>query len=75
MKAVKKIFVEKRNGFKNETLALDKDIHEMLKIETKSRIIHHYLIKGLNEDEIGKVEYTVFGDPSSDHVFHDGGAI
>lgn len=75
MNRVKNIFVEKRNGFKNETLALDKDILEMLKIEVESRIVHLYLIKGLGDEEIRKVEYTVFGDPSSDLVFHDRASI
>lgn len=71
MLKVKNIFVEKRNGFRNETLALDKDIEEMLKIRVESRIVHLYLLKGLSDEEISKVEYTVFGDPSSDIIFHD----
>ncbi|MGB4588663.1 MAG: phosphoribosylformylglycinamidine synthase [Clostridiaceae bacterium] len=71
METINNIYVEKKNGFQNDALNLDKDLQEMLGIETTSRIVNLYSIKGVESDALRLVRGNVFSEPSIDDIYEN----
>ena len=69
METINNIYVEKKKGFQNDALSLDKDIKEMLGIATTSRIVNLYCVKGIEGDALSLVRDNVFSEPSIDEVY------
>lgn len=70
---VRRIFVEKRQGFNVEALELLKDIKENLNIKQLSsiRILNRYDISGISNDEFEKSKKIIFSEPVTDNVFNE----
>lgn len=70
---VRRIFVEKREGFNVEALELLNDIKENLNIKelTNIRIINRYDISGISELEFEKAKKIIFSEPVTDYVYDD----
>lgn len=71
MSIILNIFVEKKPEYRNEEQKLDKDLHLMLGLQTESRMIHLYQVQGLTDEELSRVEYTVFSESSTDRTSRD----
>lgn len=69
MKTINNIYVEKKKGFQNDALNLDKDLKEMLGLATTSRIVNLYCVKGIDEDALRLVKDNVFSEPSIDDIY------
>ena len=70
--AVKRIFVEKRQGFFDiPAQQLAADLIETFRLTglKTARLIHRYDIEGLSEEEYRKTRDTVFADPPVDVVY------
>ncbi len=64
------IYIEKREGFNNETQSLLNEIKEFLHIESVSsvRLVLRYLVQGLSKDIFDKVSHDVIADRVTDIV-------
>lgn len=71
METINNIYVEKKIGFQNDARNLDKDLKEMLGIETTSRIVNLYCVKGIEGDALSLVKDNVFSEPSIDAIYDD----
>lgn len=69
METINNIYVEKKKGFQNDALNLDKDLQEMLGIATTSRIINLYCVKGIEGEALSLVKEKVFSEPSIDDIY------
>ncbi|WP_040907979.1 phosphoribosylformylglycinamidine synthase [Youngiibacter fragilis] len=69
------IYVEKKEGYRNEAEGLKREIREMLGIETAVRIINIYTVYGLDEKEIAEAKAKIFSEPSIDTVYEDSSFI
>lgn len=69
METINNIYVEKRKGFQNDALNLDKDLQEMLGIATTSRIVNLYSVKGIEGEALSLVKENVFSEPSIDDIY------
>lgn len=72
--AVKRIFVEKRQGFFDiPAQQLAADLIEMFRLTglKAARLIRRYDIEGLDEEEYRKIRDTVFADPPVDVVYEE----
>ncbi|MBW8382893.1 MAG: phosphoribosylformylglycinamidine synthase, partial [Youngiibacter sp.] len=65
------IYVEKKEGYRNEAEGLAKEIREMLGIVTAVRIVNIYTVYGLDEKEIEEARVKIFSEPSIDTVYED----
>jgi len=71
MGTINNIYVEKKKGFQNDALNLDKDLQEMLGLKTTSRIVNLYCVKGIDSDALSLVKKNVFSEPSIDDIYED----
>lgn len=70
---VKRILVEKRQGFDLEATALKKDLIDSLHINNieEIRILNRYDIEGIEEDVYNNACRTIFSEPNLDVVYHE----
>ena len=70
---VRRIYVEKREGFTVESDHLLKDIKENLLIKgiSKIRILNRYDSQGILDEEYDTVKRNIFSEPNVDMVFED----
>ena len=70
---VKRILVEKRQGFDLEAKALKKDLVENLHIETIEdvRILNRYDIEGISYEAYRNAAESIFSEPNLDIVYHE----
>ncbi|MBO4469570.1 MAG: phosphoribosylformylglycinamidine synthase [Bacteroidales bacterium] len=69
MEGPKRIFVEKREGFRVESLSLLHDFNENLSLQLKSlRLLKVYDLFGFTPELLEKCRYTVFGEKVTDLV-------
>ena len=79
---VRRIYVEKQEGFDIEAQALHADLRENLHLEnlTSVRVVNRYDMDGLDDATYEAARYTVFAEPAIDSVFDeeiaiDGGSV
>jgi len=70
---VKRIFVEKKNGYDVSAKDLFNDIRENLRIKnlTKLRIINRYDISEISDSEYNSAKNTIFSEPTVDNSFDE----
>lgn len=70
---VKRIFVEKKEGFNTEAINLLSSLKENLNIEklNKVRILNRYTAAKLDEEDFKKCVNTVFSEPNQDMVYFE----
>ncbi|AGK96936.1 phosphoribosylformylglycinamidine synthase [Clostridium pasteurianum] len=70
---VRRIFVEKRQGFNVEALELLNDVKENLNISQLSniKIVNRYDISGISDEEFEKAKKIIFSEPVTDNVFEE----
>ena len=73
MKDIKKVFVEKKEGYNVEANGLYRDFKENLKIKglTNVRVLNHYQIDNISLDEFNSSVSTIFSEPNVDNVYID----
>ncbi len=71
--SVKRILVEKRQGFDLEATAFKKDLIDSLHINTIEdiRVLNRYDIEGIEEDVYKNSCRTIFSEPNLDVVYHE----
>ena len=71
--SVRRILVEKRQGFDLEARALKKDLIESLHIDTieNLRILNRYDIEGIDGEVYENAAKTIFSEPNLDIVYHE----
>ena len=67
---VKRIFVQKREGFDASTKSILKDLRENLQMDKLEdlKILNRYDVEGISEDEYEKAKSTVFSEPQVDII-------
>ena len=70
---VKRLYVEKKQGFNVEAKGLHEDLKQNLHLEglTNVRIINRYDIEGVDEITYENSKYTVFAEPTIDMVYEE----
>lgn len=70
---IRRIFVEKKEGFDVEAQALFADLKENLGIKGLEgvRLINRYDIYGITDEEYEKSRFVVFSEPPVDHVYDE----
>ena len=70
---VKRVLVEKRDGFDLEAKALKKDLMESLHINSieNIRILNRYDIEGIDDEVYLNACKTIFSEPNTDVVYHE----
>ncbi|MCL2838724.1 MAG: phosphoribosylformylglycinamidine synthase [Oscillospiraceae bacterium] len=70
---MRRIFVEKREGFDVEAKALFADLSNNLQVNRLSgvRIINRYDVDGMNEAEFSNASTTIFSEPQVDKVYDE----
>ncbi len=70
---IRRIYVEKKQGFNIESQALQEDLKVNLHLKNLDgvRIINRYDIEGLDEDSYQKSKYTIFAEPPIDLVYDE----
>ncbi|WP_077369939.1 phosphoribosylformylglycinamidine synthase [Anaerosalibacter sp. Marseille-P3206] len=73
MVSIKKVFVEKKEGYNVEAIQLLKDFKENLNIMglTGVRVINYYQIDNISDEEFKKAVVTVFSEPNVDYVYFE----
>lgn len=71
--SVRRILVEKREGFALEAIALKKDLIESLHIEgiDNIRVLNRYDIEGIDDEVYENAARTIFSEPNIDIVYHE----
>ena len=71
--SVRRILVEKRQGFDLEAKSLKKDLIESLHIDTieNVRILNRYDIEGIDGEVYENAAKTIFSEPNLDIVYHE----
>ncbi len=70
---VKRLLVEKREGFDLEAKALMKDLKDSLHIDCIEdlRFLNRYDIEGLSGEVCESASKTIFSEPNLDVVYHE----
>ncbi|MEJ6952006.1 phosphoribosylformylglycinamidine synthase [Natronospora cellulosivora (SeqCode)] len=70
---IKRIFVEKRQGFDTEAEFLYKELKDFLGINNleELRIIHRYDIEGISDEEYQQSRKTIFAEPPVDNLYDE----
>ncbi|SCI33120.1 phosphoribosylformylglycinamidine synthase [Romboutsia sp. 1001713B170207_170306_H8] len=70
---VKRILVEKRQGFDLEAKALKKDLVENLHIDTIEdiRVLNRYDIEGISDEAYSNAVISIFSEPNLDVIYHE----
>lgn len=70
---VRRVLVEKREGFDLEAKALKKDLVESLHISSIEdlRILNRYDVEGISEDVYENAAKTIFSEPNLDVVYYE----
>ncbi|WP_053955863.1 phosphoribosylformylglycinamidine synthase [Inediibacterium massiliense] len=73
MSAIKRIYVEKKEGFDIEAKNLLEDVKQNLGINKLEnlRILNRYDIEGISAEEYKKVKNTIFSEPNVDDVYDE----
>ena len=72
MSRVSRVFVEKKDGFALESLAMQNDIRESLHINVgKLRVINRYDVEGIGQEAYKKVAETILSEPNLDQVYYE----
>lgn len=72
MNKVNRVFVEKKEGFDLESVAMCNDIADSLHINAgKVRVINRYDVQGISEKAYKKVAETILSEPNLDNVYYE----
>ena len=72
MNRVNRVFVEKKEGFDLESVAMQKDIARSLHIDAgKVRVINRYDVEGISDKAYRKVAETILSEPNLDNVYYE----
>ena len=73
MSEVKRIFVEKRDGFNVEAKQILWDLRHNLGVRALKdlRFANRYDVAGLSDEEFNKAKFTVFSEPNQDIVYDE----
>jgi phosphoribosylformylglycinamidine synthase len=72
-KEVRRLYVEKKNGFDIEASHLYRDLKDNLNLKglQNVRVINRYDISGISDDIFKKARDTIFSEPNSDIVYDE----
>lgn len=71
-KKIRRLYVEKKEGFNVETKRLLEDIREGLGIDVKGvRILNRYDVFGISDEEFERAKNNVFSEPAVDMVYEE----
>ena len=72
-KMVKRIFVQKREGFDVEAKGILNDLRENLNIKNLNnlKILNRYDVEGISDEVFKKAKNTIFSEPQVDICFED----
>ncbi|MGL5715071.1 MAG: phosphoribosylformylglycinamidine synthase [Paraclostridium sp.] len=70
---VRRILVEKKQGFDLEAKHLKAELEESLHIDSieNLRILNRYDIEGIEENVYEKAAYTIFSEPNTDNIYKE----
>ncbi|MEG1931256.1 MAG: AIR synthase-related protein, partial [Anaerovorax sp.] len=70
---VKRIYVEKKQGFDIEAQGLFQDMKENLHLETLKgiRVLNRYDMEGVDQASYEKAKYTIFAEPAIDQLYEE----
>ena len=70
---VKRIYVEKKEGFDVEARGLLEDIRQNLgpKGLTGLRVINRYDMDGITDEIYARAKHTIFSEPAIDHTYDE----
>lgn len=70
---VRRVYVEKKQGFQAEALKLKDDFAENLQLNSLKnvRILNRYDVSNLNDDDFQKAVRTVFSESNQDYVYEE----
>jgi len=70
---VKRLFVEKKEGFNNEAAALYNEIRDNLGIDSLEsvKVVVRYDVEGISDDEMVAARDVVFSEPAVDNVYDE----
>lgn len=70
---VRRIYVEKKNGFDIEAQGLFEDLKENLHLEGLSclRVVNRYDVEGMDDATYEAAKYTVFAEPAIDRAYDE----
>ena len=70
---VRRVYVEKRQGFDAEALKLKADFTENLQLNNLKnvRVLNRYNVSNLNDDDFQKAVKTVFSESNQDCVYEE----
>lgn len=72
MSKVNRLFVEKKEGFNLESLAMKNDIEDSLNIKLQNiRVMNRYDVEGISEDSYKKVAETILSEPNLDNIYYE----
>ena len=71
--SVRRVFVEKKDGFDIEARSLYKELHDLLGIDNllELRILYRYDVEDLSEEIYLKAKTTIFSEPPVDKVYDE----
>ena len=76
MEKPRRLFVEKREGFRVEASSLLKDFNENLSLNLRTlRLVNVYDLFGFSEELVEKSRYSVFGETVTDRVTDASGNV
>ncbi len=65
------VFVEKKQGFNQEALSLEKQCKELLGIDVKCRLLNGYDVHHVDETEMQSAKASIFSEPQVDHLYDE----
>lgn len=70
---VRRLYVEKKQGYDVEAQSLFSDVKESLKLDglDNIRIINRYDIDGIDEETYEKARFTIFAEPAVDLIYEE----
>lgn len=73
MNLIKRIYVEKKEGFNSDTETLLYDLKENLGIKNLKRVrkLNRYDISGISEEEYGAARWTILSEPPVDNAYDE----
>lgn len=63
------VFVEKKKGFNQEALSLEKQCKELLNLDVKLRLLNGYDVHQASDEEMDQAKLSIFSEPQVDDIY------
>ncbi len=63
------VFVEKKNGFNQEALSLEKQCKELLGLNVRLRLLNGYDVHQASDEEMAAAKASIFSEPQVDDIY------